>query len=987
MTLSKTKHCKNLSLTLLFFVLLFSPIIVFSQKALLSDNETGGEEFVVTLIDNGVISVQNVASTVELPTTPSISGFKCKKEQYTFVGWTSQDAITDSISCPELVTLPFTPISDTTLYAVYSIEPDSLVFEAGTLPDGWSFNGTTTAQNEWQLKGGQYLITDKTYLPSVDSIGFNCYLNTIKEYIAYLHLYYSSNNSFNINGTKVEHKIPKGLVYSYNFFKNDTDLDSGFIKITPYFFGTTNPSNILSIKEVIFKYKDKYTFNPECTYVPTTPTAVNLYNADTLFYSGTNNDEFPFVFPTTTPVPTKGSQRVGWTFLGWSSDKFDTTSFLRPQQIVDTANFLFERDTTLYSVFARYDYKAIDINKSQKVALGAVTPKGCFVIPSNIAQIPYNAPKKITDVEKVSFFSSPLAVSNDDVEDIAWVMHKEGQICRFNNDLYQLCPGGDGGNSNFMLDNKGINAHWVLIQGSDGLLNLKTDYKDLIGSGQVNIACYNLKTNDFYITFKSIVEANDNLFPVAIIPICEDYYTSKPYNVTSLSPTDSVTIETDEDVFYTDELHLSIYQNAICQLSHNAPIEATYGTTLTAQLSGEKTKIIGLPFDCAISDIVVCDDGDTLDYLNNWYIESCIGSEAVDNVLPIQWVRDNEIDTLHSGVGYRISIVPDYGDATIMFATKVLQTYYPFDVSVECTEASVENGGWSFMSTPYLNTFGGSILEDNEMINFIVQPNADGSFVQIEMGNAVEQGIMTPYTPFFIQKRDSYSTHFAPNDEFITPEHIQMTTYISSSGGAILDSTILRTDDDAQPLYEIGSDMVKWIDTTKTQIFFSSDDIRYFVNQQNISLPFTINLGIFSPCKQDVVFKTNSYLPSSFGTVSITDNKKSHLLTDEGYTATVDSGFTEQRFALKFGNGMSTINDVNIVNDLYDEISVDENGIVVIGLNANVHLLVVDMTGKIVCEVMPQTSSSTLNIPLLVRGVYNLVFKTEQKSVSEKIVY
>lgn len=966
--------------------------VIFSVFPTLCRAETAGVDaetdgmFKVTLVDNGVSFEKEVSGLLELPAA-SISGFSCKKEKWAFAGWTADAGFSTPYRAPKLEGAQFLPTSDTTLYAVYRLPADSLqVSAANGLPVGWTFTGDKVMADEWWLRDGDFLITDRVDIQRIESIKINHKSSSSNDKMRFL---VSDNNAPDNTGDKsvfVEVKCVKTEFGTVETVANETDTDSGYIKIYPSFAVT---SKRLDIKGITFKYRNKYSLQPECTYVPRQCT-VALMNADTLYRSAVLSDGEPFPFPDEAIAVSKGCSREGWKFLGWSARRIADEMVL--PDMVDTSSFAFHSDTTLYSLFSLYDYDKTDVSPdTQMVVLGALTPEGCFVMRSDMKTIEYDKPAvvKTFGTAQPLPHSEPIVAADDD-GGMVWLMCNLSGKYTLTDGKRSLGRGGEDADK-LVYQQGGYYSFWIPVANTSGGYYV-ADYNN-----NSRILCFDASEKCFSVKRRDAVEGSAAVYPVTIIPVCNDYYTSKPYCVTALAPSEKLIVDgSGLDTYATDELRLSLSSDAVCQVEHNVPVEVANGATVSLFMGDAGSRLFGLPFDCNVADIVVTADGDTLDINTGWFLSECRTAAELDETnIPVLWERNDNLSALSRGVGYIITVISDSKNVVASFVSSEKELVFsPYRQTVAAEERRAEPAaderlaGWGVYTTPYLYSFNkGVVSASGKAIDFVSIPAVDGRLVQHNMQKAIDSGILTPYTPILIQKPVGAELEFDPSGQTGADETPRLDIAVATDGKAT-DVATLRHSDLSTPLYEAGPDMLKFIDTTAVNVYTTDNSHRYYVNTRPVSLPQSIHFGVFLPQRQNLRISVDVVHDSLFGKVKLLDKATGAEVDIAGseYVAEVGPGFTDNRFVLELSSGTSTDNVVIPAAAPCQSVVTTGSGVVVYGVAANTAVVVFDITGKPVFSTT--ATGGSVVIPLAAKGVYVLcLVDTGGVRTTAKIVF
>lgn len=944
--------------------------------------------YTVTLVNCDTVYSQTPVDMIQLPDSGAVS-FSCRNDHWAFVGWTSDADYAESYDRPDLLAGTFIPTQDTTLYAVYQSEAGTfMAMQDGVLPEGWTcLGGRTQSDNCFYFPKDKYILSDSCDLYAIDSISLTYRTETSCS------IKFSVSDMDGNGGVEVATLNEKSTSYITRAVKFDVTRRQSeskhHLKILNF---SVKP---LYFQTIVLKYKPKYSLSPVCSDEPDVTVSVTLMNLGRLHSSLSYTTGDVLVLPTDISC-SAACVAQGWVFEGWSADSV-IDGLSECPELINPATFSPRADTVLYAVYRQSDYSPfVERKDTNQMAIGAVIPEGCVLLPSDAQTIAYNKSGKISGCTPVSFHSAPICVvSKEKASPVSWYIkyldysYTIKDITLLKRNLQQASSSNDKLCFDSYICQDG-SMYWNIERQDDDCFVVRCT------ADPDRILAYDRQQNQFGCFFETDMDG-ENFFPATLLALSDDRYAANPYLMLSVPDTVVVTVVADDD-YLVDELNVTVSHKGVGRIVHTAPIVSENGMTVDIVFSDSREFVFGLPFDCGVDDVVVVSGHDTLQYGPDWYISEFQPEVAPDSVgIKAGWVRADSIGLLRKGIGYKIILLSGAADAVARFVCRqsvVFDPMSPVSVSfgrlAEPGLAGSENPaqiGWRYVTSPYLDNYsqGAVIFDGNSILDMVSVPDG-GKFNQLTMFEAQECSLIVPCKPFLIQTATDVDIVFNPHVNAPIPDPVyRLKLHVSSDIG--FDSTIVEYRSDRTDAYEVGSDLMKLLaDTTAIAVYTINDGVSLCVNSRNVELPLTVPVGIYSPQEKVVTFTLNTEFDTAFGSVYLKDNGTFVPLQD-GYATTVASGVTDDRFALYFKSSVTTSDYVPTGDSSCISYRLQDDLLVVYGIYEGSSVVVTDVAGRIVAECKGTDGRDPLSILLPVRGVYIVSVVDGANKQSEKILY
>ncbi len=391
-----------------------------------------------------------------------------------------------------------------------------------------------------------------------------------------------------------------------------------------------------------------------------------------------------------------------------------------------------------------------------------------------------------------------------------------------------------------------------------------------------------------------------------------------------------------------------------------------------------------LPFDCQIKDIVATyvNGGAELEYAPDAstgdYVIAEYGGES-------SWVElTGTSHTLNANQGYIIGHFGS-GDVTVKFPSNGAKN---ISAPANATLAKTSDNGFNLIGLPYYQKVNASLNN----INHLSIPNEDGeTYTQTDDLSLLAS--IAPFTSFFVQTEAENIEFTLGAQQNAAPRldgrsnqaslHKAVVTLTDANGGA--DKTTIINNPSKTTDYEIGHDLTKLIGYAEIpQIYSLQGDEMLAFNSLAIDNSTVIPLGVYAHADGEYTFALSEKSVGDLEGWELYDNEtgKTTRLANEELTVNLAQGTHEGRFEIRLQQRISTDCD----NAIGDMTTWTANGTLNINnLPADAVVYIYDAVGRMVY--VANNNSTTFNYTFAARGVYNIVVRTAENSVSFKTIY
>ena len=516
------------------------------------------------------------------------------------------------------------------------------------------------------------------------------------------------------------------------------------------------------------------------------------------------------------------------------------------------------------------------------------------------------------------------------------------------------------------------------------------------GSSNRNVMQYNPNTNNGSPLFACYASASQTA--LALYKLIEEQAGEATAWTICYIPTNNIIIESGDSL----NINTTISCNTLTIKSNfdeAGEVNVTDGALSANKVIIEKTIdasrwfFFSLPFDCQIDDIVAIDaNGNSLTY-NTHYVISKYNptrEEGQKNA----WEDLLITAKLNANQGYIIGHWYEQSDSIIVkFPSTDAQTISaPEDKTLSYTNTWLEEGtnsskGFNLIGMPYYQNIN-STISCGDVYIYSTTPNKDGkTYTQEEYtGNNV-----APFTSFFVQVAENTAPKFTISTKSSSAPMLRAKdvvakatiTLADANGGA--DETTVINNPTKTTDYEIGHDLVKWIGYASIpQIYSLQGDEMLAFNSFAIDNSTVIPLGVYAHTDGEYTFRLSEKSIGDLEGWELYDNEtgKTTRLAYEDLTIYLEQGTHEGRFEIRLQQRITT----NCDNSMGDMMTWTTNGTLNINnMPTDAVVYIYDAVGRMVHVATPNTN--TFNYSFVARGVYNIVVRSADNTVSFKTIY
>lgn len=661
-------------------------------------------------------------------------------------------------------------------------------------------------------------------------------------------------------------------------------------------------------------------------------------------------------------APTLSSDNHNITFIGWSTEEITEELTECPEVYNNETSEVLIGDLNLYPVYSSQQttLKPFDLNSTEPQQV---------VIAANINDEWYALPNENIDPK-----NKPEAVNTNPV----WIITKKQDGYTIYNGSQYLAYGTSGTD----IQTTENEDYWTISK----------DEENYLISGYADRNLLVRYYNEAYIIGHYSTQNNTT----------KDYYVPTILPVTSTTTTYSSTPKwiVDEEATITEDVfaNLIVASGAKLNVTSNATINtltiksnrdeagqvAVTSGSLTAQkvviektIDASRWFFFSLPFNCNVAGIVATGANGTLTYAPNETDGDYVIAKYNNG-----WVElIGKSHTLNANQGYIIGHFGS-GDVTVKFPSNGAQK---ISAPANATLAKTSVNRFNLIGLPYfqkvtnvgLNTMHVSI------------PNEDGTYTQ-EVCNAEIIASIAPFTSFFVQTEAENIEFTLGAQQNAAPmlrangvTNNAVITLTDANGGA--DKTTIINNPSKTTDYEIGHDLTKLIGYAEIpQIYSLQGDEMLAFNSLAIDNSTVIPLGVYAHADGDYTFSLSEKSVGNLEGWELYDNEtgKTTRLANEDLTVNLAQGTHEGRFEIRLQQRIST--DCN--NAMGDMTTWTANGTLNINnMPSDAVVYIYDAVGRMVY--VANNNSTTFNYTFAARGVYNIVVRTAENSVSFKTIY
>ena len=393
---------------------------------------------------------------------------------------------------------------------------------------------------------------------------------------------------------------------------------------------------------------------------------------------------------------------------------------------------------------------------------------------------------------------------------------------------------------------------------------------------------------------------------------------------------------------------------------------------------GQTWCFFSLPYDCNVADVVATASDTTLTYAPNENDGSYVIAEYNGG-----WVELlGTSHTLKANQGYIIGHFTDNTEVTVKFPSNGAQTILaPTDTTITKTS----DKGFNLIGLPYYQKDAASLNN----VEYLTLPNKDGmTYTQTEY-SADTMATIAPFTSFFIQTEGTIEftiaaqQNAAPMMRANGVTNKAVVTLTDANGG--VDKTTIINNPNNTTDYEIGHDLTKLIGYASIpQIYSHQGEKMLAFNSLAIDNSTVIPLGVYAHADGEYTFALSEKSIGDLQGWELYDNEtgKTTRLANEALTLYLEQGTHEGRFEIRLQQRITT----NCDNSMGDMTTWTANGTLNINnMPADAVVYIYDAVGRMIYVATP--NANTFNYSFVARGVYNIVVRSADNTVSFKTIY
>ena len=422
---------------------------------------------------------------------------------------------------------------------------------------------------------------------------------------------------------------------------------------------------------------------------------------------------------------------------------------------------------------------------------------------------------------------------------------------------------------------------------------------------------------------------------------------------------------------------LTIYSNATTTGEVIAEADINVDVVTLVKTIGQTWCFFSLPFDCNVAGVVATAGGTTLKYAPDEKNGDYVIAEYKGGWKELLGTNH----TLNANQGYIIGQFTDNTEVTVKFPSNGAQTIL---APANATITKISDKGFNLIGLPYYQTANANLNVEHVSI-----PKSDGkTYNQVKCDADVIASI-TPFSSFFVQTENDIQFTIGAQQNAapmmrangITNEAV--ITLTDANGGA--DRTTIINDPSKTTDYEIGHDLTKLIGYASIpQIYSLQGEEMLAFNSLAIDNSTVIPLGVYAHADGEYTFALNEKSVGDLSGWELYDNETGSTtrLAYEDLTIYLEQGTHEGRFEIRLQQRITTDCD----NTMGDMMTWTANGTLNISnMPIDAVVYIYDAVGRMVHVTTPNTN--TFNYDFVARGVYNIVVRTADNTVSFKTIY
>ena len=424
----------------------------------------------------------------------------------------------------------------------------------------------------------------------------------------------------------------------------------------------------------------------------------------------------------------------------------------------------------------------------------------------------------------------------------------------------------------------------------------------------------------------------------------------------------------------------------------DAGITAT-NARLFKTIDDTKWYFMSFPCDVAVSSITKSNGDPLANPGTDWFIKYYDGNKRANDGVSngSNWVSVTS-GTLTAKKGYIFGLKSGTPETELLIPlnTEILGTESESSIPVMSYNSGLAaevHKGWNLIGQPYLSRFAAQTGSDAP---FMVVPNIDGKTYSVKSKAIGTLPEINPMSAYFVQSATDGNINFGLNGRQSVRSLVEknFTDYLQLkfSNNSGVDDTYLILDDNQSTAYQIGQDMEKWLGTgsDKPQIYSTLGDVKFAFNALPVKSVNNLTIGTYTKTSGSAIISADASQTSGISNILLKDNDNG-IVTDllaSDYHFIAGEGINENRFSLTIQK-IST--DTKKDAELNSTIVSLKNGRIVINNAAELKSVqVYDAVGHLLININP--AQNTVELPVLVKGIYNIKIQTNNKTRTIKMM-
>lgn len=424
----------------------------------------------------------------------------------------------------------------------------------------------------------------------------------------------------------------------------------------------------------------------------------------------------------------------------------------------------------------------------------------------------------------------------------------------------------------------------------------------------------------------------------------------------------------------------------------DAGITAT-NARLFKTIDDTKWYFMSFPCDVAVSSITKSNGDPFANLGTDWFIKYYDGNKRANDGVSngSNWVSVTS-GTLTAKKGYIFGLKTGTPETELFIPlnTEILSTESESSIPVMSYNSGLAaevHKGWNLIGQPYLSRFAAQTGSDAP---FMVVPNIDGKTYSVKSKAIGTLPEINPMSAYFVQSATDGNINFGLNGRqsvrSLVEKNVIDYLQLKFSNNSGIDDTYLILDDNQSTAYQIGQDMEKWLGTgsDKPQIYSTLGNVKFAFNALPVNSVNNLIIGTYSKTSGLATISADASQTSGISNILLKDNDNG-IVTDllaTDYHFTAGEGINENRFSLTIQK-IST--DTKKDAELNSTIVSLKNGRIVINNAAELKSIqVYDAVGHLLTNINP--AQNTVELPVLVKGIYNIKIQTNNKTRTIKMM-